>query len=369
MVRQFDGEVEMNRILHKRTPFIAVLASLLWVTVAQAADEDVATPTDEAAKLVEQVTRNDGAIHRQATDKLIKIGLPAVASLVKAAETDNVVAVTRCFDALGRLLVCDDEKTAKATQEALEKLSDSAIRIVAVRAKTTLIVKEFQKQQRPPQLLGVPNAAPLPGFPPQGLRFNGGLGGVGGQTRQIRITNGKRQIESQDGDEKVLINDTNGQDIVLKHTRTVDGKEKTDEYKGPDLDDLKKKHPEAAKLYEKHAGNNLNIRGGAGAAVQIQIGVAAGAPAIRGQLRGPDPFGPDSVPNQPGGPRTIRSEQGGRKIEITDEDGKKIRVKMTKVVDGKDVSQEFSADDLKSLKSEHPDAAKLYEQLTGRKAE
>ena len=436
----------MNRILHNGTPFIAMLASLLWVTVARSAD-DVPTPNDEVAKLVEQITLNDGVIRRQATDKLIKIGLPAVLPLSKAAETDDAAAIKRCFDALGRLLVSDDEKTAKATQESLEKLSDSDIRIVAVRAKTTLIMKEvlrnregllkaapaaadfpgpavsrlmatengktiqlekgadgsftgkitetvdgkkketeiksasekeleekfpdahkaYQKQQRQPQPLGVP--APLPVLPQPGLlQFNVQLNGAGRQTTTVRIINGKRQIEAQNGDEKVQINDTNGLDIVLKHTRMVDGKEKTDEYKATDLDDLNKKHPEAAKLYGKYANNNLNIRGGGGVPIQVQIGAPGGVQGFRGQLR-PDQFGADVVPNQPAGPRTIRAEQEGRKIEITDEDGKKIRVKLTKLVDGKEVSQEFSADDLKSLKSEHPEAAKLYEQFTGRKVE
>ena len=151
----------------------------------------------------------------------------------------------------------------------------------------------------------------------------------------------------------------------MKHTRPVDGKAKTDEYKAADLDDLKKKHPEAAKLYEKHAGAALAL-GGGGIQIQMRAAGAGGAP-FQFQPR----FNVEPVPvppNRPAGPRTIRTEQDGRKIEITDEDGQKIRVKMTKTIDGKEVSQEFSADDLKTLKAEHPEAAKLYEQLTGRKA-
>ena len=453
----------LNRTLCNRTAMLAVLLTLTWGAVAWSADEEEPKPQDaEVANLVEQVTENDGAVHRAATEKLLKIGEHAVAPLAKAAETDDEEVVTRCFDALGRLLVSDDEKTAKATRESLDTLSKSDIDIVGRRARTTLRLKEilrqrealikagppqapgiavgrvtrmtsvengkrteleraadgsftgkitetvdgkeketevkaasekeleekfpdvhkaFQKQQqRQPQIGGfpVPNLGVLPGAaPPPGIQLNGQLringqffGGGAGVMTKISVINGKRHIETQNGDEKVEIDDTNGKDIELKHTRTVDGKSKTDEYKGADLDDLKKKHPEAAKLYEKYSGGNNVILGGGGGAIQIQIGGAV--PGRGGLVPPPFPvpgFQLDPVPAQPAGPRTIRAEQAGRKVEITDEDGKDIRVKVTKVVDGKNVSQEFSADDLKTLKAEHPEAAKLYEQFTGRKAE
>lgn len=177
------------------------------------------------------------------------------------------------------------------------------------------------------------------------------------------MVNDKRHIEAVNGDEKVEITDTSGKDIELKHTRTVDGKSKTDEFKADDLDDLKKKHPDAAKLYEKYAaGRNA----GFGGAIQMQIrGNAGGAFPLARPVPG---FRPElnPTPNQTDGARTIRAELDGRKIEITETDGQKIRIKLTKMVDGKEVAQEFSADDLKTLKAEHPEAAKLYEQLTGR---
>ncbi len=440
--------------LRHRTALMALLLMLTWVAVATSADEGEPKPqAAEITALVEQITGNDDTVHRTATDKLLKIGPPAVAPLAKAAESNDDAVVTRCFDALGRLLVSEDAQTAKATQEALEKLSDSDIEAVGRRARTTLRLKEilrqrealikagpqapgiaigrvtrmtsvengrrielqraadgsftgkiketvdgkeqeadikaasekeleekfpdahkaFQKQQqRQPQLGGfpgpnlraVPGAAPLPGIQINGQFFGGGAG----VTSKISIVNGKRHVETQTGDEKVEIDDTNGKDIELKHTRTVDGKAKTDVYKGADLDDLKKKHPEAAKLYEKYSGGNNLVIGGGGGAIQLQIGGVI--PGRGGLVPVPAPgFQLTPVPSQPAGPRTIRAEQAGRKIEITDEDGRNIKVKLTKVLDGKNVSQEFSADDLKTLKAEHPEAAKLYEQFTGRKSD
>lgn len=441
----------MSRAFRIHALLVAVFSSISLGNMLFA-DDDKPTPSGDAQSLVEKLTGDDVTLHREAAENLVKLGEAAIAPLAEAAEVEDEAVMTRCFDALGRLLASSDPKVAQATQKALTTLSESDIRLVQVRARTTLrldvlrqnlqkqapnplananrvtrmthkengktteleraadgsftgkitetvdgekketaikaasekeleqkfpeVYDAFQKQQAKQfpfggiQIGGIPGA---PGNQAQ-IQINGQLlGGVGGlnQTMEVSVVNGKRQIKVQNGDEKVEINDENGKDIVLKHTRPVDGKAKTDEYKAADLDDLKKKHPEAAKLYERHGGANLggvNLgAGGGGIQIQMRAAGVGGAP-LQFQPR----FQVEPVPvpsNRPTGPRTIRAEQDGRKIEITDEDGQKIRVKMTKTIDGKDVSQEFSADDLKTLKAEHPEAAKLYEQLTGRKAE
>lgn len=426
--------------------FVMAVFSTISLGSLVFADDDKPVPAVEAESLVENLTGEEATLHRDAAENLLKLGEAAVDPLAKGAETEDEAAMTRCFDVLGRLLASNDPKVAQATQKALTKLSESDIRLVQIRALTTLrldrlrqnlqkqaqnapnanrvtrmthkengktteleraadgsfsgkitetvdgekketpikaasekeleqkfpeVYEAFQKQQAKQapfggiQIGGIPGA---PGNQPQ-IQINGQLfGGLGGQnqTMEVSVVNGKRQIKVQNGDEKIEINDQDGKDILLKHTRPVDGKAKTDEYKAADLDDLKKKHPEAARLYEKHSGANFGIGGGG---IQIQMR-AAGANGIPLQLQPRFQVEPVPAPsNRPAGPRTIRTEQDGRKIEITDENGEKIRVKMTKTIDGKEVSQEFSADDLKTLKAEHPEAAKLYEQLTGRKAE
>ncbi|MDB5344545.1 MAG: hypothetical protein JWP89_2922 [Schlesneria sp.] len=418
----------MNGLLRQLTPLVTILMAITWMVAAKA---DESEPADvqaaEIDSLIEQITERGD--HREQTEKLLKIGQPAVARLAKAAEVKDPGVVTRCFDVLGRLLVSEDQETAKAAQESLEKLSESEIDIVGRRARTTLRIKEVLRQRegllqgaaqgRAANLTTVENGrkiqlrraadgsfsgtiketvdgkeqeTPIAAasekeleekFPDAhkayqkhqkapanlggaGIRINGQLiGGPGVQSIKFNMVNDKRHIEAVTGDEKVEITDTNGKDIELKHTRRVDGKSKTDEFKADDLDDLKKKHPDAAKLYEKYAaGPNPGFGGG----IQMQIG-GIGAPRPV-QFPKPVPgFRPElnPTPSQTdGGARTIRAELDGRKIEITETDGTKIRIKLTKMVDDKEVTQEFSADDLKTLKAEHPEAAKLYEQLTGR---
>lgn len=351
----------INRNLQVHFRRVAAVLSLMCGLVAQAAETDVPIPDDvDIATLIEDVTGDDTDAQADAAAKLLKIGEPAVAPLAEAAEVDDQKVVTRCFDILGRLYASDDQKTVEAAEAALQKLSKSKIRIAAVRALTTLRLKK-KLQEREARLKAAGAGAAIPQLGPQAnmqIQIGGGV-----QSLSTTIAaNGTRTTHAKNGTEEVEITDTKGKSIEMRHTRQVDGQQKTTEYKADDLADLKKKHPEAAKLFEKYVvANNIVIGGGGGGAIQIQIGGAA-PPAL------PVPaFSPGALPPAKAAPRTIRSEQDDRRIEITDQDGEKIRVKITRRVDDKDVSEEFAAEDLKTLSTTHPEAARLYEKFTGRR--
>ncbi len=90
---------------------------------------------------------------------------------------------------------------------------------------------------------------------------------IGGQNAQIQVTNinGERTIKVTENGRRVEITDRDGKDITVRVTGKVDGKDETREYKAAGPDELKQKHPDAAKLYEQYAN-------GAGAGgVQIQV--------------------------------------------------------------------------------------------------
>lgn len=421
---------------------ISIVPVLLLAMAASlvTADEPATTKQDEAAQQIKALIEGDAFQRRDATSKLLELGKDAVEPLAKEAAEAKPTAMYHCFDVLARLLASENEATSTAAKTALDKLTESENKSVALRAKSVIRLKEIlgRRQAAIPAVAALPAQGPMKlssnengrtieleraadgsfsgkikesvngeekstdikaadakeleqKFPDAykalqkheeqirnaqqnaqraanpfgGGAFNANIminGVAGGQRTSVKVVNGNRTIEVQSGDEKIEIRDKNGKEIELKHTRPVDGKAKTDEYKGADLDDLRKKHPEAAKLYEKHAPAN-GIVGGAAAQIQIQAvpGVFRGANGLR---LTPTEFGPISP-----GPRTIRADLEDRKIEITDDDGHKIRVKTTKTVDGKETTEEFAADDLKELKAEHPDIAKLYEKYTGTKAE
>ena len=93
----------------------------------------------------------------------------------------------------------------------------------------------------------------------------------------------------------------------MRVTENVNGKDKTDTYKAKDADELKKKSPEAYKLYEKYgqgpqiqAGiGNIQIQGIAVPAGQIQIGVPIQAVPLPGNLQ-PPPAIPQPIQAVPG---------------------------------------------------------------------
>jgi hypothetical protein len=94
----------------------------------------------------------------------------------------------------------------------------------------------------------------------QGIRINFGAAGGNIQIRnkfqfkRVSRTNGKRQIEVGNQDRTIKITDENGKNIVVEVTEKKGPKSTKSVYKADNLEDLKKKHPAAAKLYEEHAG-------------------------------------------------------------------------------------------------------------------
>jgi len=83
------------------------------------------------------------------------------------------------------------------------------------------------------------------------------------QLRNITIrqtnNNGNRVTDVEIDGKKIHISDTQGKNIVVQVTEKVGGQVKTSEYKAKDLADLKKKHPEAAKLYEQYAAGRIKV--------------------------------------------------------------------------------------------------------------
>lgn len=216
-------------------------------------------------------------------------------------------------------------------------------------------LKEFEENRNNPQPVLVPLGNPLGGALNLNIQANGLGGGVQIKTS---IVNGARSIEVKNGDEKILINDVNGKNITLKHTRTVDGKEKTDEYKAQDVNDLIKKHPDAAKLYEKYGGAN-------GMLPQIQIQALPNGQRFNGGIQ----LTPTGSGGLGVGPRSIEVELEGQRLLISDDDGRKIQIKVIRTVEGKDVEENYSSETAKQLKTDHPEIAKIYEKYTGIKCD
>lgn len=204
--------------------------------------------------------------------------------------------------------------------------------------------------------IGVPVivSAQPPAPPPQQAPIRGAIRGV--TTKSFSITNGQRKISVTQDDETVVIEDKDEKDIVVRQTKLVNGEKKTEEFRAPDLDTLKKNHPAAAELYRKHTEG---VQNAAQMRAQLQQ-------QIQQRLNGGDLFGMprNGLSRRGQGTRQITSSSKGQTIEIEDRYGEKIVIKITdrRSTDAK--TRTIEADDLSDLEAKDTEAAGHYKRLT-----
>jgi hypothetical protein len=197
------------------------------------------------------------ATRQTAAEMLYQAGKPVIAALEQAAGGKSLEVTMQSVNVLRRQLQSADNETKQAAKDALERLSKSQSPAAAP-AKEALAPPPAPPVNQNPlalirgfggpgfgnlQIQGgniqiVPNGIPAGGL--QVFRIQANLGGNGNRTTDVN-ENGKK-IHIQD--------DQNG--IEIKVSENVNGKDKTETFKAKDADELKKKSPEAHKLYEKY---------------------------------------------------------------------------------------------------------------------
>jgi hypothetical protein len=243
---------------------LAAWLCLTSLTVAADAPAAAEKPADDAqaakiAKWVSDLRNEQYATRKQAADALVDAGAAAAEPVARAAYSDDREPPRRYVGILREMLHSGDEPTETAAKAALEKLAQSDRKFLAEQAAEAL-------------------KAPAPAGRRGGARIQiGGIVVAGGQNVRIssKNTNGQREVTVEIGPKKIHFTDDNGRDIVMQVTEPVkdaDGNTapQTKEYVADDLDDLKQKHPDAARLYEQFGGNGGVIRvvGGFGNANQ-----------------------------------------------------------------------------------------------------
>ena len=199
---------------------------------------------EELEALRKQLDSNSSAERDEASRKLVEAGQQAIEALTKAAEGSSFEVSNRGFEGLKQLYhKGKDAKTKEAAKKALEKISKSENARLSRRATEALKpLKEEapEGEQQEGQVLRIGG---------QVLRIQGGfriLPQGGGQPNEQKQT-----LEVKEKGKKItLTKDKKG--LTVKIVEKVDGKEVKKVYRGKDLKDLKKKSPEAAKLFEKH---------------------------------------------------------------------------------------------------------------------
>ena len=124
-----------------------------------------------------------------------------------------------------------------------------------------------------------PNNAAIPvqvQRPPFGARPAGGI-----RTMTSRTINGDRVMTVSDGNRQIVIRDKDGKNISMSISETVNGARKTTRVEADDLDDLKKKNADAAKLYQQYVSQAGRIVG------RIPLGRAGGRAVPGGAAKPP----------------------------------------------------------------------------------
>ncbi|MDZ7617736.1 MAG: hypothetical protein U1E05_12075, partial [Patescibacteria group bacterium] len=210
----------------------------------------------------EQLDSDSFAQRQAASDKLGRMGQPAVAALAKAAAGDSLEVTVRAVDILRSMLKSADEATQAAARTALEELVRGGPAAAAGRAARALQPAE---EPLPPGAMLPPAARLMPGGAIQIA-----VGGAGVRRVSVRTINGVKTIEAEEGDQKIKIVDSPNQGIKVEVTAKKDGKDVTETYEAKNAEELKKQHPEAHKIYHRYG--QMGGMGGIAVQMQMQMG-------------------------------------------------------------------------------------------------
>ena len=234
-------------------------ASVETAEASGALSEDV-----EIARLCRQLGDADFLIREQATKQLLAGGNAVIGPVADAAESDSLETVMRCLLVLRALYLCPEEPTREAARAALERLSSSRQRSAARRASEILNPPEPYSPAAQRLLLRAnANRAAM------GIRVfqaaNPGALPAGGIRVRTTNRNGDVSVLAEEDGRKVVITHQNEENIVVIVTEPPAAGEKegkSSEYRAKDLAELKEKHPEAHRLFERYGGGIRRVLGG-----------------------------------------------------------------------------------------------------------
>ncbi len=202
---------------------------------------------EQVSALINDLDHENFKVREEATQRLAGGGASVVPAVEKAASGDNLEVATRSVQVLKLLYEGKDVEAQAEAAVAIKRLCDSPNKSIARRASAIL------DGNRPAE--SPPGAGRLPA-----LRLNARGLVPGGMARQVSVqnVNGQVQVSVVEANRRIEIKHNNQRQIVVKITESnpaVPGKEAS-EYKAQDLQELRDRHPEAARLFEEYAADN-----------------------------------------------------------------------------------------------------------------
>ena len=263
----------------------------MWVGVVLLPLPLLAEPSPESENevpLVELVARLDHdeyQVRKSAAEALFRRGAEAVEALEQAALQGSLETTHQAVLVLERLYRQGQAEARKAAAEALRRLATGKHPPAARRARL-IVSMPYKAQQRAAQARRVLR------FAPGGIQVQIKRGGGKNERIMVKKQKGQLEIRRTRGNEEVRLTE-DAQGIKLQVTKTQNGKKQTKTYQAKSLEELKKKHPDAYKLYKelKSFERRGNIRRAVGALPVVPV------PALPRVL--PVPVPPKAVPQQP----------------------------------------------------------------------
>jgi len=217
----------------------------LATAAAQAAD---------VAQLIQQMDADKFSERKSATQQLSDMGAAAIPALKEATASDSREVAQRAFSILEGHFSEGDKETKEAAEAALEQLAAGEGK--AARRAQQILEPEPAPSQIARALAPGRIAIGAPAIARVQIRQAGG----NGRRFRMRVANGVKEITVEENGKKIEIKEDPNNGIKVEVTEKKDGKETTKKYEAKDAAQLKKNHPEAHKLYEKHSMKNGGIQ-------------------------------------------------------------------------------------------------------------
>jgi hypothetical protein len=207
----------------------------------------------EIDRLVGQLDAPRYSERQAASDKLAALGVAALPALEKAAKAESLEVATRAIALLKGLLDSSEASTREDARHALQRLAKGDRPKASRLAEEAIKAKEQEdaaNAQQAAQFANRQQVGPIQVAP-----------GISAERVRVQINNGRREINIDEPDRKIKISDGKGQPIKIEVTSKTNGKDSTEKYEAKDVEELKKKHPEAHKFYRgwENQGNPLGF--------------------------------------------------------------------------------------------------------------
>lgn len=238
--------------------------------------EPAAVAGDDPKSWIKGLDETEFARRQEASQRLMEAGKAVFPELESAALQGRREASGRAMEILERHFQRGDDDTKQAARAALERLAKTGNAGVVQRANNAL----NPPQQPAEQAFGPFGALPI--MPGRNVQIQIAANNANARRVHIRSVNGKKEIEVEENGKKTKVQDGANGGIEAEITEKINGKEQVRKVSAKDLDELKKKDADAARIYEQfQQGSNMRIQAGGiqvGGVQRPNLGGAGGPP-------------------------------------------------------------------------------------------